>query len=205
MLVQALVYMATFYPTCGYSPTPWRVAWFFAFSFLYMLFSTAFGQAVGAFCPSVQVAQIALNCILPIFSMMSGMTIIPIDLPTVWKPLWVITPFNKAFEGLVMTQWGLDASGQIGFFDLRAKTFLTLSKGAFVEVSDTRWTHAHTASATPPWIHSPSISTHTPGLLRYLQVRGPLARLLRALRLHFRLQRGLLPFAQVPQARESVA
>lgn len=96
VLLQALVYLAAFYPTCGYNPAPWRVGWFFSFSFLYMvrglwpegrgracvrvqlthaflshqhtpqLFSTAFGQFIGAVCPSVQVAQIALNCVLPI-------------------------------------------------------------------------------------------------------------------------------------------
>jgi hypothetical protein len=80
----------------------------------------------------VQVAQIVLNCILPIFSMMSGMTIIPADLPKAWKPLWIITPMNKAFEGLVMTQWGLDASGQIGYFSMRKKQYLVLTKEAFV-------------------------------------------------------------------------
>ena len=66
--------------------------------------------------------------------MMSGMTIIPIDLPRAWRPLWIITPMNKAFEGLVMTQWGLDTSGQIGYFSMRKKKFMTLTKEGFVQV-----------------------------------------------------------------------
>lgn len=62
------------------------------------------------------------------------MTIIPIDLPRAWRPLWIITPMNKAFEGLVMTQWGLDTSGQIGYFSMRKKKFMTLTKEGFVQV-----------------------------------------------------------------------
>lgn len=66
--------------------------------------------------------------------MMSGMTIIPVDLRRAWKPLWIVTPMNKAFEGLVMTQWGLDASGQIGYFSMRKHQYLILTKEAFVKV-----------------------------------------------------------------------
>ncbi len=131
--LQTLVYTLTFYPTCNYSLEPWRIGWFFVFSYMYILFSTAFGQAIGAVCPSVQVAQIVLNCLVPIFSMMSGMTILPVDLPPGWKFLWILTPLNKVFEGLVVTQWGGDNEGQIAFFSIRNKKFETLTRWEFVD------------------------------------------------------------------------
>lgn len=133
VFLQTFVYTITFYPTCNYNMAPWRMAWFFGFSFMYLLFSTAFGQAIGAVCPSVQVAQIVLNCLVPIFSMMSGMVIIPGDLPPGWKFLWILTPLNKAFEGLVVTQWGGDDEGAIGFFNIRHKKYEVLTRWAFVE------------------------------------------------------------------------
>jgi hypothetical protein len=133
VFLQTIVYTLTFYPTCNYNMAPWRISWFFGFSFMYLLFSTAFGQAIGAVCPSVQVAQIVLNCLVPIFSMMSGMVIIPRDLPPGWKFLWVLTPLNKAFEGLVVTQWYGDDGGAIGFFNIRHKEFEVLTRWEFVE------------------------------------------------------------------------
>ena len=97
------------------------------------MFATAFGQAVAGIAPSTQVAQSIINTIAPVFSMMSGMTFMPEQMPVAWRALWVITPFNKAFEGLVMTQWAFDERGQLSVFDPKQKKFETLTRWGFVQ------------------------------------------------------------------------
>ena len=108
VLLQSLLFLDILYFTAHFSRDFWRVVWFWVFLFLYMLFATAFGQALAALTPSTQTAQTVYNTLAPLFSIMSGMTFMPSDIPRGWLVLWVSCPLNKAFEGVVMTQWWED-------------------------------------------------------------------------------------------------
>ena len=108
VLLQSLLFLGLLYFTAHFSGDFWRVVWFWVFLFLYMLFATAFGQALAALTPSTQTAQTVYNTLAPLFSIMSGMTFMPSDIPRGWLVLWVLCPLNKAFEGVVMTQWWED-------------------------------------------------------------------------------------------------
>jgi|EP00624_Nannochloropsis_granulata_P006187 ABC-type multidrug transport system permease subunit len=112
VLVQSFLFLDILYFFAHFSRDVWRVSWFWAFLFLYMLFATAFGQALAAVTPSTQTAQTFYNTLAPIFSIMSGMTFMPSDIPQGWLVLWVLCPLNKAFEGVVMTQWWEDDEGR---------------------------------------------------------------------------------------------
>lgn len=114
-------------------PPPHCIGRFLGFFFLYMAFATAFGQAIAAASPSTQYAQTAYNTIAPVFSIMSGMTFTPSDVPSVWRPLWVLTPFNKAFEGLVTTQWYGDDRGHVAVFNSHTRQFETATRWGVVQ------------------------------------------------------------------------
>jgi len=137
--VQSVLFLLFLYFPLGFSTAAWRVAWFWAFLFLYMLFATAFGQALAALTPSTQTAQTLFNTIAPIFSIMSGMTFMPGDVPRGWIPLWVLCPLNKAFEGMVMTQWWTEGGGEEGgeativVFNPATRTFEKASKWGVIQ------------------------------------------------------------------------
>ena len=178
--VETFLFVNILYWTCHFSPDLWRYGWFLAFSFLYMLFATAFGQLIAGASPTTQVrlpptdppsssfqspprsppsvflsdtsfqpprsppsiflsitqcAQTVYNTIAPLFSIMSGMTFMPSDIPKVWWPLWVLCPLNKAFEGTVMTQWygDEDEGVQITVFNSDTRQFETKTRWGVVQ------------------------------------------------------------------------
>lgn len=133
VFVQSLLFLLLLYFPCGFALSTWRVLWFWAFLYLYMLFATAFGQAVAALSPSTQSAKMVYNTVAPVFSIMSGMTFMPGDIPQGWLPLWILCPLNKVFEGIVMTQWweepgGKESQATVDIFNSDTRSFEKTTK-----------------------------------------------------------------------------
>lgn len=139
VIVQSSLFLNILYFYAHFSRDVWRVSWFWAFLFLYMLFATAFGQALAAVTPSTQTAQTFYNTLAPIFSIMSGMTFMPSDIPRGWLALWVLCPLNKAFEGVVMTQWWEDGGGGGGGRGGEEATIIVFNSVTRTFEKRTRW------------------------------------------------------------------